>query len=548
MILDACTEALPERIEADVCIVGAGPAGISMARRWLGTYVRVCLVEAGGLRPEPTGQAEREDTSVGQAGVDLLRSRVRALGGTSHVWGGGCIPLGGADFASRDWVPHSGWPLSFDQLRPHYLQACEVFGIDPHHLREGSFASGEDSACASLGNEDLQHLHFVRSPTYFGEVFGGQLARASNVQVLLHTHALCLDASSAADHVNTLTVRVPSGQTCTVAAKYFVLAGGGIENARLLLLSNTVAPNGLGNERDLVGRYFMEHPSCRLGILHTPSPESITRPYDRTGGKGARPCFPELCLSDRALRSYRLLNARVRPFAVEGPVPAGLQALRNFRRALREPSHDEAMAIHGPLASAQPTVSDVRPPLSLGAQAHALATVARHPTHVMRAWQRKRHGRYPVATERVDVVGYFEQAPNPDSRVRLGQELDAMGQRRLELDWRLTPLDWHTYRCAATLFGNALAKASQGQFQIAPWLSEARSEPAALYGTAHHMGTTRMARSPNEGVVDVQARVYGLDNVHIAGSSVFPTGGWAFPTFTLVAMALRLSDHLHAFL
>ena len=147
-----------------------------------------------------------------------------------------------------------------------------------------------------------------------------------------------------------------------------------------------------------------------------------------------------------------------------------------------------------------------------------------------------------VPPDHVDVVGYFEQAPNPDSRVRLGEELDPLGQRRVCVDWRLTPLDWHTYRTATRLFGEDLARACGGSFQADPWLHEEHAPQ--LQGTAHHMGTTRMSDHPADGVVDRDLRVHGIDNLHIAGSSVFPTGGWAFPTFTLVALSMRLAEHL----
>lgn len=548
MILDASQGTLPGRIEADVCIVGAGPAGISMARHWLGTRVRVCLVEAGGYRPQLIHQAECEGTSLGHSRIDLLRSRVRALGGTSHVWGGGCIPLSDTDLERREWVPYSGWPLSADLLRPYYLKACSVFGINPDRLHDGAFVHAGNQYFPILDNTDLQHLHFVRSPVFFGETYRDEFARAPNLQVLLNSRATSLESNRAADHVDTLSVRTVAGQYCVVAAKHFILAGGGIENARLLLLSNTVVPHGLGNDHDLVGRYFMEHPTCRLGVLHATDPEPLIRPYDRTGGVGSTPCFPELCLTERALGEHRLLNARVRPFAVEGVVPAGVRALREIRRAFRSASHDEAMALHGPMLSAQPEVSGIPTSPSTSRSIRAAAMLGLHPAHIIRAWQRKRRGLYPVQPARVDVVGYFEQAPNPDSRVRLGEQLDSMGQRQVVLDWRLTSLDWHTYRVAATIFGSALAQATGGHFRAEAWLTEGGAEQALLYGTAHHMGTTRMATSAREGVVDAHCRVHGLDNLHVAGSSVFPTGGWAFPTFTLVAMGLRLAEHIHAVL
>jgi choline dehydrogenase-like flavoprotein len=144
----------------------------------------------------------------------------------------------------------------------------------------------------------------------------------------------------------------------------------------------------------------------------------------------------------------------------------------------------------------------------------------------------------------VALVLRAEQAPNPDSRVMLDPERDVLGQRKVCIDWRLTELDRHTYRTAAHLFGEELARACGGRFQAEPWVDAGDGTPPRVQGTAHHLGTTRMADDPRLGVVDRQCRVHGVDNLHIAGSSVFPTGGWAFPTFTIVALSLRLADRL----
>lgn len=546
MILDANTAPLPDRIDADICIVGAGPAGIAMARSWLNTPVRVCVVEGGGDRPEPLSQSLYEGATVGDGRFDPVRSRVRALGGSTHVWGGGCIPLSDGDFSARDWVPDSGWPLSPRELQPYYARASDLFGIRHHVLKDGSFA--RDEAPGAVESELLEHRNFVRSPVFFSEDFRDELARAPNVHLLLHATATSFDTDDEASHVSALNVRSLSGQSARLVARHYVLACGGIENARLLLLSDDIARQGLGNRHDMVGRYFMDHPSCRLGTLQAASPERVTRPYDRAGGKGPAPCFPELCLTDAALRRYGLLSGRVRPFAVEGEVPAGVRAFRTLRRAFSRTTHDQAMAPYGQMASAQP--ADDMPPAdrSIGTLGKALATAGLNPGQVARAWYRKRHGKLPVAPQRVDVVGYFEQAPNRDSRIRLGDELDALGQRKVVVDWRLTELDWHTYRMAATIFGTALAKASEGEFTTDAWLAAGRRSDAPIHGTAHHMGTTRMSLSPRDGVVDLNARVHGVDNLHVAGSSIFPTGGWAFPTFTIVAMSLRLAEHLHVML
>jgi choline dehydrogenase-like flavoprotein len=163
---------------------------------------------------------------------------------------------------------------------------------------------------------------------------------------------------------------------------------------------------------------------------------------------------------------------------------------------------------------------------------------------IAKAMLQKLGSKPTVRSNRVELIGYFEQAPNPDSRVALAEERDVLGLPKVCVDWRLTALDRYTYRTAAALFGAELAGACGGTYQPAAWLSEDDSATAQVHTTAHHLGTTRMSDDPQQGVVDQQCRVHGLDNLHIAGSSVFPTGGWAFPTFTIIALSLRLADQL----
>ena len=175
--------------------------------------------------------------------------------------------------------------------------------------------------------------------------------------------------------------------------------------------------------------------------------------------------------------------------------------------------------------------------------AHALRT-ALGGGDIVRAVARRLKAQPTVETDRIDLIGYFEQAPNPDSRITLGDRLDALGQRQVRVDWRLTELDRHTYRTAARLFGTELARRCGSEFQMDPWLTEDGPTAPRVVGTAHHLGTTRMADDPMRGVVDRDCRVHGIDNLYVAGSSVFPTGGWAFPTFAIVALTQRLAEHL----
>jgi choline dehydrogenase-like flavoprotein len=535
-------------IDADLCIVGAGAAGIAIARHFIGTSITVCLIEGGGSSGEEQSQALYEGMSIGPLPFDAGTSRMRVFGGSCNLWGGGCIPLSRHDLAERHWVPHSGWPIAYDELKPYYERAREYCQIEAHGLADGSFSTPLAHAPVDFDADKLVNQVFARSPILFGKAYRAQLENASNITVLLHANLLELLASADGASVRHARIGGIDGRKGVVRAQHYVLACGGIENARMLLLSNSVLPRGLGNDHDLVGRYFMDHPCGSMGTVITDTPERLTRPYDRNLGKGPTPAFPEIGLAQAAQRAHRILNGRVHPFAIEGSVPRGLRSLRDFRAALRPSVQDENALLEARLCAAlknAPSHDDDMRERSTHVAMLALR-VGLGSADIAKALLQKLRNKPTVRSNRVELIGYFEQAPNPDSRITLARERDILGLPKVCVDWRLTALDRHTYRTAATLFGSELAGACGGTYQPAAWLNDGDDTPAQVHTTAHHLGTTRMSDDPKQGVVDRRCRVHGIDNLHIAGSSVFPTGGWAFPTFTVVALALRLADQLCA--
>lgn len=546
MIIDYLDSSAASDVDADLCIIGAGAAGIAIARHFIGTPTTVCLIEGGGATGEEQSQALYEGLSIGTPHLDAGTSRMRVFGGSCNLWGGGCIPFGSRDLAERDWVPHSGWPIGYDDLKPYYESAREYCQIDAHYLGDGSFLTPLERAPLPFDADKLVNYIFARSPTLFGKAYRAELEKAPNITVLLHANLLELHASASGGSVRHARIGTLHGRKGVVRAQHYVLACGGIENARLLLLSNSVVPHGLGNQHDLVGRYFMDHPCGSMGTITTDTPERLTRPYDRNLGKGPAPAFPEIGLADAFQQTQRILNGRVHPFAVEGPVPQGIRSLRDFRAALRPSVQDENALLEARLCAALRNApandEDVR---ARNAHIAMLALrVGLGSADIAKAFLHKLRNKPTVRSNRVELIGYFEQAPNPDSRITLAHERDALGMPKVCVDWRLTALDRHTYRTAAALFGTELARACGGTYQPAAWLNDDDNAVPLVHTTAHHLGTTRMSDDPRRGVVDTHCRVHGVDNLHVAGSSVFPTGGWAFPTFTVVALALRLAEQL----
>jgi choline dehydrogenase-like flavoprotein len=298
-----------------------------------------------------------------------------------------------------------------------------------------------------------------------------------------------------------------------IRAQVFVLATGGIENARLLLLSRLGNPNGLGNHHDLVGRFFQEHLRVQTGLI-IPADAQLIRQlgfYQRRF-VGPWQVTSSLTLDDLLLRQEGLLNfaayLRVTNEAAASAPARAAAALIQARRDLKTP---------------------LRP--------YVFAAV-RHPLQVARA-------RIPIrglaGEPRVQLSFQSEQAPNPNSRVILGNDTDALGRPRARVEWRLADSDTDSIRRAQELIHAEIHRSNLGSMTQ---LYGEEKIPIPIRGFRHHIGTTRMHLSPRSGVVDSECRVHGINNLYVAGSSIFPTGGYANPTLTLVALSLRLADHI----
>lgn len=225
----------PSQIDADLCIVGAGAAGIAIARTFIGSAISVCLVESGGLSGNEANQALAEGSSSGALPFDLMNSRMRVFGGTCTLWGGGCIPLSRYDLQSREWVPHSGWPLTYDDLEPYYASALAYCQIPSHAFGDGSFVGPPLREPLPFDADKLVNRVFARSPAVFGQAYRAELEAAPNIRVLLQTNLLELTASPDGSSIREARIGSLEGRTGVVRARHFVLACGGIENARLLL-------------------------------------------------------------------------------------------------------------------------------------------------------------------------------------------------------------------------------------------------------------------------------------------------------------------------
>ena len=492
----------------DVCVCGAGVAGITIALK-LSQRLNVVLLEAGDYEYTAASQSIYKGTNSGREYYPLDTARLRYLGGTSNHWEGWCRPLDSYDFKQKSYVGFSGWPIERKDLDPYLIEAKSILDI-PSVKEEKKSIWPEDVPDAISKSRDFKNIEFWYStPTKFGKKYGEELERRHNLVCFLNANVTNINLTENLKNVEQVEVRTYSGRIFKINARVNILATGGIENPRILLNCNNQIEVGLGNENDLVGRFFAEHPHCKVGSFILQDQARASLAHNWINRVKARRFFAP---SQRLMQQDNILNFGLLYYPNK---PNNAPRFKErLKRLICEPTPFED------------TVENIR-------------------------------GRLVKCDNIVDGVLRIasEQEPNPSSRIRLGSEFDRLEKRRVVLDWKLSEIDVHTIRQAAIRFGVFFADLGLGRVHVADWLLREGEDfelasvgKGEIVGGSHHMCTTRMANSPHKGVVDLNQRVFGIDNLYIAGSSVFSSGGHANPTFTIVQMSLRLAEHINAVL
>lgn len=484
------------KLRKQVIVIGSGIAGAEVATHLARHGREVLLLESGREAFDPSIQVLNDLTFAGKRHRELnpdsyyhrylppeLRgvSRVRQFGGTSNVWTGKWKYLQPSDFVPSPWIENSGWPIDFEDLLEHYRSAARDYGFGDLE------AEAKRSEIVALQNKiaanglKMSSFYWEEKPTRTAIRFGEEMRRSENLQVVMGATATELILDETCQRVVAVACRSLEGKELIVEGETIVLATGGLETARLLLASDRQLPGGIGNAHDLVGRFYTDHPKHHTGTLQ---PGPLTREYARELQYGPKPRFC-ICfaLDDATQRAQKLLEH------VLYLKPIYEKPLERLRRTL------------------------LRRPICLD-------------------------GNGAIASYRVKFV--TEQAPQKDSRIMLGTERDALGKRKPVLDWCFTEQDRQSLEKTLQLLTQRVAAAGLGKFDFG-------EDPPSLENmtdAAHQMGTTRMASRPKEGVVDTDCRVFGTENLYVASSAVFPTGPSYSPTFTILALARRLGQHL----
>ena len=496
MITDILDMGEQTQLRGQVVVLGSGIAGAEVATHLARHGRDVVLVESGRERFDPTIQALNDVVFLGKRHRELnpdsyyhrylppeLRgvSRVRQFGGTSNVWTGKWKYLQPIDFEGRSWVANSGWPIRFEDLLAHYRSAAKDYGFGDLEAEAVRPEIVTLRSKLAANGLKMSSFYWEQSPTRTAIRFGDEMRRSETLRVVLGATATELQLDEAGQRVTAVVCRSLEGKELRVEGDTVVLATGAFEAARLLLASDRQIPGGIGNAHDLVGRFYTDHPKHHTGSLH---PGPLARQYAHELQYAPKPRFC-ICfaLDDATQQQHQLLEHVL------------------YLKPIYENRRDW-----------------------LG--------------RVLRGRPACRDGNGEIAAYRVKFV--TEQVPQTASRIKLGTARDALGQRQLEVDWCFTDHDRQSMATTLDLLTQRFAAAGLGTFNFG-------DDPPSLEtmtDAAHQMGTTRMANSPEAGVVDTNCRVFGTENLYVASSAVFPTGPSYSPTFTILALARRLGEHL----
>jgi choline dehydrogenase-like flavoprotein len=544
-----------EMLESDICIIGGGPAAISVALELLKTKANVLLLVGGSSNRESAADQDLNRGIIARPGSheSLEENRRRVFGGASSAWGGRCIPFDPIDFKERAWVPESGWPFSYEQIEIFYRRALELCRAGTYDFDSRSvFPTEGAEIIPGMKSGDLEDWHLERwsPPINFAKEFQGVLSKSQNIRVFLETHVLEFVSTQSKDRIDKVQA-ISQGKRFEVRAKTFVLATGGIENARILLSSKSdFHPSGVGNAQDLVGRFYQAHPHGTYTSLAPINRNTIKYDYERD--KEGVYCRRRWSISEDAQTRFKINNIIFfldRTNAAHGHRDAIFSAVfiaKAARNVLRAHGFSKRRS---KLKSLAP---DIRQHLGI-VMKDGLASVPRLVRLGMARVAKDRRLPSVLPSVRSKYLGLYyqaEQVPNRDSRITLSpDQVDEHGTPRAVVDLAFTEQDIRTVVEAHRIFVDRYRASGAGEliFDEQQLTTYVRHRFENFNSGAHHIGTTRMATSPDQGVVDENCKVHGVENLYLAGSSIFPTGGHANPTLTIVALALRLGEHLAAF-
>jgi choline dehydrogenase-like flavoprotein len=500
----------------DVCVVGAGAAGITLAVELEGRGHRVLVLEAGGRDVEESLQEPYGSEVVGEPRHRGIHDgRVRVLGGTTKLWGGQVLELDPGDFDERAWVPGSGWPISKSALRPYYRRALEAEGLASALREDEEVWARLRQPAPLIGYGLAQYFSRWCPQPDFGVLHQHVLEHSEHLTVLLHASVVAIEL--AGERAQSVRCRLDDGTETAIAARDVVFCMGAIECSRFFLQPTPgTRPPWAGHR--LLGAGFQDHIDADAAVVRPLDHECFHSVFDNVYLKRQK-YHPKIRLGSDVQEERGLLNiaATMRYSSVEDE---RLEAVRAaMRRLARQRGRNASLRDLRRMARDAPL---------LGKQAYRYV---------------RSHRAYVSRSAHVTLNLHCEQEPLGRSRVSLSEHRDSLGMLRTRLDWRISELELATMSAYVEVAARALRAA--GLAAVTPVATLGTPEFTQLCRDSnHHMSGMRMSVEPRCGLVDRDLRVHGTGNVYVCSTAVFPTSGFSNPTHTLLALAMRLSDHL----
>jgi choline dehydrogenase-like flavoprotein len=524
-------DVLPDSLKCDICIIGTGPAGATIARELSNTNLRITILESGGTERQPEADALNEIENVGWPRVmDQWLVRNRIMGGSSYTWGGRCAPFDEIDLEYRDWVPYSGWPLKAGDLVPYYTRGAKHLGLGPNsELSDDRIwkVIGHKRPNLKLDEKKLSPMFWQlsRDPrrgtdrVRFGRHLANDIGR--NVTLVTNATVLRINVNDSGTAVESVEFATPGGRRWSLPTPTVALCTGAIENARILLSSDNVETQGVGNRNDLVGRFLMDHPRANVARMTVAQGRALGRAFGmyRSRAVGHNRYHYGVRLSPELQSAEQLPNCSMHITAFkDGTDDQPWESLKRW--AAREANIRQ----------------DILP---------VIANAGLAVTGLIDYFILQKGLRHKVDAFGLQVM--CEQFPNPDSRITLSASRDPFGMKISRIDWRISEVEALATRRLTELMLEQMTLMGLELPVVDEWIRDGAMFPRDIArDMAHPIGTTRMADDPTRGVVDAKCEVHGVDGLFVSGTSVFPTAGHANPTQLIVAMAVRLADTLKA--